>query len=474
MCIYTNLIFCAYNSVIYPKISEVKLVDNKVDLLKEDIHKIFFRYLIPSVGGMMGNALYVLGDTMIVGRGLGSRGLAALNISIPMINVFNGLGLLFGIGGATALSINRGQKRYEKVNDIFTKSIYMAILGGLILTIFRIFFLEELCYFLGASDATFQMSRDYLGVLMSFSIACLLNSALTVFVRNDGAPRLAMWAMLTGSIMNVILDYIFIFIFGWGMWGGALATGLSPIISLAILSSHFIRKNNKMKIVKLKLEFNTLRRIVLNGGSSFVVELSAGIVIFAFNQVILGINGDIGVSAYSIIANLSLICAAIFIGIGQAIQPIVSFNYGAGEMDKVYESVRLAIYFALGFGILFYIIGISFPQFLVLIFTKYNPELMDITVRGIRLYFISFIFMGLNIVLTSYMQSKERARISMVISLSRGFILIIVCLMILPKFLGLDGVWLTLPLAELLTAVLSVVCFKNCRSAIIYSIKAIY
>lgn len=442
----------------------------KTDLLDRNIKKTFFKYLIPSVGGMLGVSLYVLGDTMVVGRGLGDQGLAALNVSIPIINVFNGLGLLFGIGGATALSISRGRKQYKDVNNIFSKSMLMAGMVGLVLTLVGIFFLDELCYFLGASEATFQMSKDYLGVLMSFSVAFLLNSALTVFVRNDGAPRLAMIGMLTGSIMNVILDYVFIFKFKWGMWGGALATGLSPILGLLILSTHFIRKSNKIKFIIPKPDLSLIRRIVGNGGASFIIELSAGIVIFAFNQTLAGITGDIGISAYSIIANLSLIFAAIFIGVGQAIQPIVSFNYGAENMEKVYESVRLAIYTAIGLGVIFYAIGLAFPEFLVSIFINPSEELLNITVRGIRLYFMSFILMGLNIALTFYIQSKERARASLTISLARGFVFIIIVLLILPKIIGIDGVWLTLPIVELMTFVVAILYFEGCRKALIYSL----
>lgn len=448
-------------------------MNRELNILEDNIRTIFFKYLIPSIGGMLGTSLYVLGDTMIVGRGLGSQGLAALNISIPLINVFNGFGLLFGIGGATALSISRGRKDYNQVNDIFTKSIIMSILLGIVLTLVRVLYLEELCLFLGASEATLQMSMDYLGVLMSFSIAFLLNSTMTVFVRNDGAPRLAMWGMLTGSIINVILDYVFIFIFNWGMWGGALATGLSPVIGLIILSTHFIKKNNKLRFIVPKFDWSILKRIVSNGNSSFIIELSAGIVIFAFNRSILKIAGDIGVSAYSIIANLSLICTAIFIGIGQGIQPIVSMNYGADRMERVYEAVRLAIYSALGIGMLFYLIGALFPEFLVFIFTKGNSELLDTTVRGIRLYFISFIFMGLNIAITSFIQSKEESKVSMTISLCRGFVFIIISLLILPKIWGIDGVWLTMPIVELITLIVSGLYFEKYRSAIVYSIRSI-
>lgn len=438
---------------------------NNNKLLHENVSKLFLQYLLPSIGGMLGVSLYVLGDTMLVGRGLGSPGLAALNISIPMINVLNGLGLLFGIGGATTLSIDRGQQKYDAVNDVFTKAMGFSFFVGLLFFIIRLLFLDQLCYFLGASEATFAMTKDYLGVFLSFSIPFLLNSTLTVFVRNDGAPRLAMWGMLAGSIANVILDYIFIFIFKWGMAGGALATGIAPLIGLAILSTHFLRKNNQIKFIFPEIKWSYIKRILANGSASFILELSGGIVIFAFNIVLLGIAGDIGVSAYSIIANLSLICAAIFTGIGQAIQPIVSFNFGAGRLERVYETFKWAFILAIGLGGVFYLSGLFFPEILVNIFTNDTDKLMGITVRGIRLYFLGFLGMGINIVMASYIQSKEDTNVSMIISFLRGFVLIIAGLLILPKLFGIDGVWLTVPVVEFVTLNLSFFIFSICRRA---------
>lgn len=255
------------------------------------------------------------------------------------------------------------------------------------------------------------------------------------------------------------------------MTGIGLATGLAPIIGLIILSSHFIRRNNKLHFIIPKFDFRTIKRILSNGGASFVVELSAGIVIFAFNIVLSNTIGDLGISAYSIIANLSLIFAAIFTGVGQAVQPIVSYNFGAEKMERVYETVKFAIYTALGLGILFYGLGLFFPEFLVSIFIKADVELLDITVRGIRIYFLSFILMGFNIVLTSFIQSKEYGRASFSISLLRGFVLVIIILLILPRIIGIDGVWLTLPLAELITTTFSFLYFKKYSQAVKYSIR---
>ncbi len=444
---------------------------DKLELLEGDMKKIFLKYLIPSVGGMLGVSLYVLGDTMVVGRGIGSVGLAALNISIPIINVFNGLGLLFGVGAATAISISRGRGDDRQVNNIFTISLIISILLGIVITVLRVFFLDELCIALGASKDTFQMSKDYLGVLMSFSILFLLNYTLTVLVRNDGNPNLAMWGMLAGSIINVILDYIFIFIFDWGMAGAAYATSISPMLGLMILSVHFIKKKNNMKLIKIRLEFNLLKRIVSNGFASFIVELSAGIVIFIFNKVIIDLIGDIGVSAYSIIANLSLIATAIFTGIGQAIQPIVSINFGAGKIKRVYEAGKYAIYTSLIVGVLFYMSGLLFPEFLVSVFSKNDKVLLDITVKGIRIYFISFILMGINIVITSYLQSKEYAKASMKISILRGFVFTVVYLLTLSKIFGITGVWMTLPFAELSAVIISILLFSNSRKILSYSFK---
>lgn len=443
----------------------------KTQLLEGDMRKTFLKYLIPSVGGMLGVSLYVLGDTMIIGRGIGSVGLAALNISIPIINVFHGLGLLFGMGASTAISISRGRGDERQVNNIFTISMLLSLLVGILFVIIRVFLLDEFSLLLGASKDTFKMSTGYLGVLMTFSPIFLLNYTLNVLVRNDGNPNLSMYGMLTGSIVNVILDYIFIFIFGWGMPGAALATCISPMLGLMILSFHFILKKNKMKFTRIKPSFNILKRITSNGFASFVIEVSAGVVIFVFNRVIIDITGDIGVSAYSIIANLSLIATAIFTGVGQAIQPIVSVNFGAKKIDRVYEAGKLAIYTSLFIGIVFYLIGLLFPEFLVSIFSKGDRELLDITVKGIRIYFLSFIFMGVNIAITSYLQSKEYGKASMLMSLSRGFIFIVILLLVLPKIFGITGVWMTMPLAELITIILSFILYLNVRDLFAHTVK---
>lgn len=430
-------------------------------LLEGNIVGIFFKYLIAGIGGMLGIALYVLADTLFVANGIGSDGLTALNISIPIMNIFNGLGLLFGIGGATAVSISRGQGKEDQVNPIFTLSIGLSIGVGIIFTLIGVFFLDEMARLMGASGEILIMSKDYLGVLMAVSIAFLLNSTLTVFVRNDGAPGLAMWGMLAGTLSNVVLDYIFIFPLNMGMKGAAIATALSPMISLCILATHFIRKNNMIKVTIFRPKAKMIKRIFGNGMSSFITEVSAGLVIFSFNIVILSLMGNIGVAAYGIIANLSLICIAIFTGIGQALQPIISMNYGAGKKERVDQTLQLGLLVGVAFGILFFAIGVIFPEGLTAIFNKDNDlQLASITINGIYLYFICFLFMGVNTVITSYLQAIEKSRIATLISVSRGLVLVIVGLIFLTKRYGINGVWFTMPFAEITTLILVIVIWK--------------
>ncbi|MGG7162719.1 MATE family efflux transporter [Clostridium ihumii] len=438
-------------------------MNKRVDLLKSDVKEIFIKYLIPSIAGMMGLSLNILFDTIFIGQGVGSEGLAALNIAIPIFNIFSSIALLLGIGGATAVSVSMGKKEYDKVNKIFTTSMIINVSIGIFLTVIGIFFTEKICYLLGATPDVLNMVKSYLGVIVWFSWAFLMSNTLTVFVRNDKNPRLAMWSMLIGNFANIVFDFVFIFIFNWGMKGAAIATTMSPVITIILLSTHFIRGNNtlKFKLDKLKIDKNIINRILKNGFPSFIMELSSGLIIFAFNMSISNIEGAIGVSAYSIIANISLVCVAIFNGIAQAIQPIISINYGAKKYERVHEALKLAIKTSVIFGAIFYASGVLFPEKIVLLFNSGDAKLMEMTCGGIKLYFIAFLFMGANIARVSYFQSIENSKASTLVSLCRGVIFVLISLLILPMILGINGVWITIPIVEVASMIIACVCMKR-------------
>lgn len=429
--------------------------DKQSVFLNSDINKLFYKYLINSVLGMLAVSFCILADTMFIGQGIGSDGLAALNICIPIFNLFNGLGLLFGMGGATALSISRGKGEIVESQRIFTKSIIIAILVGITLSTLGKIFTEKIGYILGANISNIYMVKEYLSGVLIFSFSYILAHTTSAFIRNDHNPRLAMIATVTSGLSNVILDYLLIFIFDMGIKGAGLATSIASLINLLILLTHFISKKCSLRFIKFKINVKDISRILFNGLPSFIVEISSGIVIFIFNLKLLNIVGNIGVSAYSIIANVSLVVAAIFTGISQAMQPIISVNYGANKIDRVKRVRKKGLKTSIIVGLSFYIIGILFPQFIVGVFTSEKGQIVDITVNAIRYYFLAFIFMGINIVNGAYYQSMEHRILSNSISLSRGIILIIIGITILPVFLGVNGVWLSAVFAEVLTLIIT-------------------
>ena len=434
----------------------------KENLLTENELKLVLRYIIPSMGGMIGTSLYIFADTFFIANGIGSLALTALNISLPLFNIFNGTGLLIGIGGATFFSICKGSGDKEKEETVFYTSIKMGIILSIIYMIIGLIFTEKISYLLGASAQTIEMVNNYIRTIFFFIWAFILNNIFLAFIRNDGSPKLTMIAMLTSTLGNIILDYVFIYIFRWGMFGAALATGIAPIVSLLILSSHFFNKNNTLKLKMVKFTIFRVKEIMERGIASFITEISGGTVIFFFNIVVLKIVGDIGVAAYGIIANVALVAVAIFNGIGQGLQPLISINYGAQKYKRLKKIIKYGLSIALGLGIIFYIIALVFPREITMMFNSENiEELTNLTVHGIRIYFSALVIMGVNMTAAITLQSLAKIKESSIISMLRGFVLVIIGLITLPLIFGLDGVWLTVPLAELITLVVSTMIALN-------------
>lgn len=431
------------------------------DLLKDDIKTLFFKYVSAAIAGMIMNSLYILADTVFIGRWIGPRGLAALNIAIPVFNILFATALLFGVGGATAISVVMGKKDYEKVNNIFTLSIAFISLFGIIYSLFGTLFLEEISCVLGAESTNIELVTDYLRPVLMFSFSFLFVYGLTPLVRNDRAPQLAMMATIMGGITNIFFDWLFIVVFEWGMKGAASATVMSAFVSIIILASHFIRGDANLKLVKMKFDFSLFKRIFTNGLPSFIIEISSGIVIVSFNLVILNLLGEIGVSAYGIIANIALICAYMFTGLAQGIQPLISINHVAGLKIRVEKIRKYGIVSALIFGSSFFIVGTIFSKELISLFTDASFELIAISTRGIRIYFISFIAMGVNIVISTYFQSIELSNYSTMITLSRGVVVLLFSLFTLSYFFQMDGVWLSIVVAEAVTLILGIILIKK-------------
>ncbi|MFQ8665140.1 MATE family efflux transporter [Anaerostipes caccae] len=420
--------------------------------------KVFLKYSSLNVLGMLGLSFYILADTFFVSRALGADGLTALNLAIPVYSFINGSGLMLGIGGGTKYSILRSQKNKAKANQAFTNAVVLTGIVAGIFCLLGIFCSGPMVRMLGANESVFQMTKTYLQVILLFAPMFMANNLLLCFVRNDGNPHLAMAAMICGSLSNIILDYIFIFPLGMGLFGAAFATGLAPVISILILSPYLINKRNQFHLKKCRLSANLLLDIFSSGLPSLITEVSSGIVIIVFNMILLRIAGNIGVAAYGVIANLSLVVMAVYTGIAQGIQPVLSSNYGAGNHKNVTAILRYAVTAVIVISACVYLCIFFGAEPITGVFnSSHNKTLQDIAAAGLKIYFTASVFAGFNVVAAVYFTSTEYPRPAHIISILRGFVIIIPMAFLLSALGGITGVWAAFPTTELLVSLIGMI-----------------
>lgn len=415
--------------------------------------KTFSKYVSLNVAGMIGTSVYVLADTLFVANGIGETGIAALNLALPMFSLIQGLGFMLGVGGATWYSILRAQNKQEEATKVYNHTLIFAGTLSLIIFLFGLFGSETIAQLLGANHATAEMTNTYLKVIMLFSPSFIFNNLLVAFIRNDKNPKLAMSAMLLGSLLNVVFDYIFIFPLGMGMFGAALATGATPIFSILLLSIHFKSDVNTLRFEKVKIKLARLGRILILGVSSFITEMSSGVVMLVFNIIILGITGNVGVAAYGIIANIAIIAVSIFTGVAQGIQPIISHLFGLKKQTDLKRSLSYSLITILLLGTFIYlVVGLGSHEIIGFFNRDNNPVLADIANRGLLIYFVGMLFAGFNMIAIACLSAVEQAGIAFRFSIIRSVLLIVPLAFVLAHFFDMTGVWLSFVLTEGITA----------------------
>ena len=382
-------------------------------LLEDPVRSVFLSYLVPSVSATLVTSIYILADTMMIGRGIGSVGIAALNILLPLYSTFFGFGMMCGIGGSVLFGFSRGKGNEREARGYFTTGLLMALVfAALSLTLCNVFF-DPLLKLLGVTPAMHDHAVAYGRVLVTVSPMCIMSSFLQAFVRNDGAPKLAMAGVISGGVTNVILDYVFIFIMKWGMGGAMLATATGTTLTVLILSSHFLSKENHLKPI-WNVSLKKVLEIFGNGLASFFLEVSNGM--------------------------------------AQAVQPLLSANYGAGKKDRVRQGLGLGIRVSLAAGLIFTALGFFFPTQLAYLFLEPTEEILSMAVTAIRLYFLAFLVSEWNIMCSTYFQSVVQPKRSLAITLLRGVVLNTVLVLVLPAILGVNGIWLVVTVSEFITA----------------------
>ncbi|MEG0720622.1 MAG: MATE family efflux transporter [Lachnospiraceae bacterium] len=432
-----------------------------ISLTTKPVPKLFFQYLIPSICGTMVTSIYVLADTIIVGKGIGITAMAALNIILPIFSLLFGTGLLFGIGGSVLMSISRGRGDIAMGERYFTVAFFLNLFFYVLYTLLFFFFMKPFARFLGGTDVTLPYIMNYLPWIIGGTLIFSFSTFLQAFIRNDGAPKLSMAAVVTGGIINVVLDIFFVFPCHMGMAGAAIASVIGSFFTDCILFSHFLSKKNGLHFRIKGISASHFHHIFANGFTSFLIEMSSGIVMFVFNLQILKYVGNIGVSLYGVITNTAIVVSCLSNGISQAAQPIISTNYGAGHSTRITQVKKLGLKTALFVCSVPTILGLVAPNAFTYVFLHPTKEILALSSSAIRIYFIAFVVTGINMFIINYFQATARSGYSLLLCLLRGCVLSVLFVNILPPLLGVTGIWMSVPLAEFISLLLGVFLLKK-------------
>lgn len=436
-----------------------------MDLLKERPGKLFGRYLLPSVGATLVTSIYIIVDTIMIGRGVGPDGLVALNLILPVFSLLFASGMLFGVGGGVLLSVAQGAGDSDRACAAFSTALVSAAATAAVLTVLSSVFLRPLAFMLGADETNIAMVLEYGGYIAHFTPVFIFSSFLQAFVRNDRDPRRAMAAVLCGAGLNMLLDYVFIFPCQMGMAGGAIATVLGNALTVLILLTHFRSRTNSIRFSRAAVSGSMLAQIIPCGAPSFLVEGAAGIITFSFNRQLLRYIGRAGVVIYSVIANCALVCMSLFNGVSQAAQPVLAANHGAKLAPRVLAVRRMGMRTVLLLGLALASTAYWMPKTLISLFVEPTPDLLAQGVPVLRIYFLAFIPMGLNLFLSTYFQSIVRPAPSLTVTILRGVALPLMLVIALPALFGGQAIWTTVLLTELLTLTVGAILLLRCRAS---------
>ena len=420
-----------------------------------NLTKQFFRYVSQNILGLLGTSCYILADTYFISQAAGTDGVTLLNLCLPIYNLIFAFGSMIGLGSATRYTILQAQGDV-RAQRYFSNAIFSACILSVPFLLAGIFCPEALLRLMGGDAGIVALGIPYARIFLMFTPFFMCNYIVSSFVRNDGDPSLAMVATLSSSLFNVVFDYIFMFPMGLGLAGAALATAVSPIISISICSRHFFKKENGVEFVRRMPSVKLLGQSCQLGISGFVGEMSSGVTTTVFNLLLLGLAGNVAVAAYGVVANFALVATAIFNGVAQGAQPLVSECYGKGDRAGTRKLLLLGSGTALALAAVLYSVVFGATDALVGIFNSENSVRMaQFAHMGMRLYFVGYFFAGFNIVAAGYLSATDRPAEASITSICRGMAAIVVCSLVLSRLFGMNGVWSAFPVSELLTALLT-------------------
>ncbi len=439
-----------------------------MNLLTDDIKKIYFKYLATNFGSTLISTIYGVVDTALVGQYHGPSGPAALAVFAPFWNIIYSFGLLAGIGGSVLFSVIRGESdgTEAKSNEYFSA----AVILGCILTAAAwgaiLFFNKPLLLFFGADETLLGLAEAYL-LPIKFTVPFFVFGQLvSAFLRNDGRPGLAAISVLAGGVFNIFGDWFFIFVLDMGIFGAGLATGIGAVLSFLLMLTHFFSKKNTLHFVKPSFLFHKTKKILVTGFPTCIIDLAMGVLIILFNRQIMRYLGPDALAVYGIIVNIGTFVQCCAYSIGQAAQPIFSVNFGAQKGGRIRSCLMYALYTAAVFGLVWTGVSLAAPEMYVYIFMSPTQAVLDIAPTIIRTYSLSFLLLPLNVFSTYYFQALLKPRLSFFISIARGFTISGILIFLLPHIAGAMSIWFAIPITEIIVACFAVSGIIKCTESL--------
>lgn len=438
-------------------------MDNQEALRHDKISKLLVKYSIPAILAMMVTSLYNTVDRAFIGsiEGVGALAISGLGVTMPIFTIIVGFGVLIAVGGSTNISIKLGAKEKDNAEKVLGNTLMLAIIISIVIMIIGTLFIDKILYLFGASEDTITYARDYIGVIFLGTPFNLIAFCLNNAIRAEGNPKLAAKTMIVGCILNLILDPIFIFVLGLGIKGAAIATVLSQIVISSWVLSYFFTNKSSLELKKenLKFDYKIVKIIIAVGMAPFLMEMATGLMHVITNNSLKAYGGDFAIGAMTAVTSISLLFMMPVFGLSQGMQTIIAYNYGAKQYDRSKKALKLAIICAVIILSTGFILIKIFPEFFIGIFNK-DKELTKLAIKGINMNLFTLPIAAIAIIVPVYFQCIGKAKQSMFLILLRQFIVLIPLILILPKFLNLNGVWLAQPISDIISVII-VLIFLN-------------
>ena len=429
-----------------------------LELGTKPVGKLLMQYALPAIVAMSASSLYNTIDSIFIGNGVGALAISGLAITFPFMNLSGAFGAAVGVGSSTMISVRLGQKDYATALNIFGNCVSLNILIGLVFATVTLLFLDPILLFFGASEQTLPYAREYMEIILLGNVVTHMYLGMNAVLRAASKPRQAMYATVFTVVLNTILDPLFIYVFHLGIRGAAIATVLAQLVALSWQCRLF---SDKQQIIHFergiyKLKSNIVKNIVGIGMSPFLMNVTACLVVIVFNKSLFAYGGDLAVGAYGIVHRISFLFLMVVFGLNQGMQPIAGYNYGAMQFDRMIQVLKYTITAATMISILGWLVSEFIPNYCADIFTK-DPQLTSLSERGLRVANFALPVVGFQIVVTNFFQSIGKAKISIFLSLSRQLLFLLPVLLILPRFLQLDGVWASFPISDTISFLVALV-----------------